>query len=172
MDPKNLYKLLNVAAPSLVLLQLRPELILKKFNMHPSKVLLPDEQVVFDESAYIAQLMKQGHELTPTYKMRVDLRRELRKGKFVLSKQPQGITEEEAQEREKRIMTYRDFSAHERVQTKAIALLSLWAEQHGAPVVLADLPDSVHRTAFCVRNSTSQVEEIFRTSIREMVLDP
>ena len=69
---KNMYKAMTVAKPDLVMVQVSPDLLLDNFEQYPEKHTSEDGWV-FDEQAYLKQLVRNGTDVYPSLKMKVKL---------------------------------------------------------------------------------------------------
>ena len=56
IPPKNLYKILLYTKPSIIVLQARPDQILKKFNINPT-----NQEKKFSNRKYFSQLLRKGN---------------------------------------------------------------------------------------------------------------
>ena len=76
LNMKNLYKAMNVAKPDLVMVQLSPNYLLDNFEQHPG--LIKDNKFEFTQDRYIDQLVREGSELYPSIKSKLNMHKLLR----------------------------------------------------------------------------------------------
>lgn len=134
---KNLYKAMTIAKPDLVLVQLGPEHLLKNFVQHPEKSV--DSKWEFNHSLYLQQLTRDGHELFPSIKSKLNMLKLLKSQGIVVAP-----TFKDQPDTNETVINYQNYLTKPepqiRVSKKALTTVATWCDSHNKPVMLADLP--------------------------------
>ena len=121
-----------------------PDYLLSNFIQRPSKFDYATDQWYFDSSAYINQLMREGHELYPSLKSKLKMIKILKRSGMIVSKLKN--TELDLNEE---IARYRNYMTRPepsmRITKKALTTVSTWAEMHNRNVLIGDIPWGLKR---------------------------
>lgn len=141
---KNVYKLLVHSRPDVVLVQVRPDVVLRNFEYFPTR-----ESPKFSSSRYFEQICRSAEEVMPSERWRVECAESLRQANMDV-----GLKESRKK--------YKAYELWERLPAEKVAVSCLYAEKHGLPVVLADLPEVPFRASLCNPATLVQLQHMLK----------
>lgn len=152
----NLYKLLNIVKPDVILLQLRPDRILSNINKYYDA----------EDNEILEKLIREPSEIQPSLEVRDQVKRRLMDKGFLISSQ-KGATNEE-------LSKYKSLSTDksERLTNEAISVISLWGEQKNSKIVLSDLPEGLLIERVANSLSLLQIRQIFEDIFTQFPNNP
>ena len=156
---KNIFKILNYSKPDLVLLQVKPDQVMKKF-----KILLKKEKNnKFSSLKYFSQCLRRPEEVMPDDEYRQKVSKHLQENNVFISEEKVKSNEEK---------TYKPYKIMDRISMDAIATASFYCELHKIPIVLCDIPEIVFRQSFSNSKTLMQIQNIFTKCCRDLALYP
>lgn len=160
---KNLYKALNVFKPDALLVQMRPDLLLDNFKLESLRS-GPDN--VLDETRYLKQLQREGHELYPTEEYTgkvVDL---LKKSGLLVAERTPERTSPAVRDRIRHFADYLGPAEKPslRLSKEAFTTCGIW-QHNNAPsdcqLYLADIPLGLHKFNILTSHHLQELEGLF-----------
>lgn len=154
---KNIFHLLNYSKPDVVLLQVKPDQILKNF-----KLLLKSEKTQqFSNSKYFSQCIRKPEEIMPSVQHCKRVMSHLEKNRIYVSKHPKTFEN-----------LYKSYEIQDRLSMDAIATACYYCEVNSIPLILCDVPELAFRQDFLNSKTLMQVQNIFTRCSRELALYP
>jgi len=153
---KNLYKVLSLAKPDLVMVQHKPDRLIDDFKFDEKP------KMQFDIDSYINQLVVNGHQIVTSYKQQKLVSRHLsRSGIFVKARYPDE-TELEYAERIEEMKEYPELEYNERINDISMTTIGLWAQSHNKNIILSDIPDYVFRRQIARHESLIEMRDLLK----------
>ena len=124
-----------------------PEHVLTNFEQTPEKYDYVNQEWKFSSAKYMDQLIRDGFELYPSEKSKVNIHKILRSTGVFPTKLSSDATIEQMRGEElkkyKNYLTTKDPSM--RISKKALTTVAAWADNHNKPVMLAEIPTALKR---------------------------
>lgn len=155
---KNLYQILNYSKPDILLLQIKPDQILKKLKIFVTK---EGSKKIFSNTRYFSQCLRKPEEIMPSPEYRSKIIKTLEENKIYLSKEPKSSENQ-----------YKPYEILDRISMDAIATACLFCEINKIPLVLCDIPELAYRQHFTNTKTLMQLQNIFTKCSRELALYP
>ncbi|CAI2363835.1 unnamed protein product [Moneuplotes crassus] len=179
---KDLYKTLTLAKPNVLFVQQKPDRFLDEMKYLPTKTKKNDifiedygkEQikVEFDIETYINQLVIEGHQLFASHESYNRVVRDLNKAGIFVQKRLKDESEEAYQLRVEEMKEYGIMDTRERISADSMTAIGLWASSHQKPIILADIPDYLHRKNIARSEGVSEMRELLKEGCSDVILDP
>lgn len=163
LNLSSLYSILAVTKPDLILMQLRPDSLLKNF------VIKDPSEEKFDEDKYFEQLVRKPWDVMPNGQLRAEMKESI--GQLGGRVTPRsGLSNEYLTEYARALTTkYRPIVLTECLDERSVAAVSFFAEMEGTPVVLGDIPEITHKSILANQSTRYQLANILKMASKETV---
>ena len=143
-----------------------PEHVLTNFEQTPEKYDYVNEEWKFSTAKYMNQLIRDGFELYPSEKSKVNIHKILRSTGVFPTKLSSDATIEQMRGKElkkyKNYLTTKDPSM--RISKKALTTVAAWADNHHKPVMLAEIPTALKRYNTLQQNHLLEMQKLIESS--------